>query len=87
MSLTPDDIAAVVRAQSTLLGLPITDEQRPGVQAYLTLAAGLAEPVLRVAAQLGTHDESGSIFQPVAPREATTGNGISTAKGDAGGGA
>jgi hypothetical protein len=86
MPLSAEEIAAVVRSQSTLLGLPITDSQRPGVEAYLTLAAGMAEPVLRLAAQLDVHDESGSIFQPVVPREATTGNGTSAAKGDAGGG-
>ena len=67
MPLSAEDIALVVRAQSTLLGLPITASQRPGVEAYLALAAGMAEPVLRLAAQLGPPDESGSIFQPLSP--------------------
>jgi hypothetical protein len=74
MPLSADEIAAVVRSQSTLLGLPITDAQRPGVEAYLSLAAGMAEPVLQLAAQLGAPDESGSIFRPVAAQPATSGD-------------
>lgn len=58
---------AVLDAQSALLGLTITPDQRPGVAQYLALAAGMAAPVIRLAAQLTPVDESGSVFTPVAP--------------------
>jgi hypothetical protein len=65
MPLTPDQITAVMHAQSALLDLPIAPEHQPGVANYLSLAAGMAEPVIALAATLDSHDESGSIFRPV----------------------
>ena len=65
--LDPRTAEAVLDAQAALLGLPITPDQRPGVAQYLALAAGMAAPVIRLAAQLTPVDESGSVFTPVAP--------------------
>ena len=59
------DFEAYVDAQSALLGLPITPEQRPGVVRYLQLAAGFAPRVMDFA--LTPADESGSVFVPVSP--------------------
>ena len=65
MPLSPEQLESVMHAQSALLGLPIAPEHQPGVVAYLSLAAGMAEPVIALAARLDAHDESGSIFRPV----------------------
>lgn len=67
--LEPERAAAVVDANSALLGVPVTLEHRAGVVSYLTLAAGLAKPMLRVASALAPADESGSVFRPVGPSE------------------
>lgn len=65
-TLTPQQVEAIVKANAEALGLPISAEHRPGVIAFFTLAAGMAE---RVMAQPLTHeDESGSVFRPVSPR-------------------
>ncbi len=65
--IEPERAAAVVDAQSRLLGIPIAPEHQAGVVNYLMLAAGLAQPMLQVAATLTPTDESGSVFAPVAP--------------------
>ena len=65
MPLNREQVEAVMHAQAALLDLPIAPEHQPGVANYLALAAGMAEPVIALAATLGPHDESGSIFQPV----------------------
>ena len=65
MALTAEQLESVMHAQSALLGLEIAPEHRPGVKAYLARAAGMAEPVIALAAMLDAHDESGSIFRPV----------------------
>ncbi|MGD9833495.1 MAG: DUF4089 domain-containing protein [Piscinibacter sp.] len=65
-ALTPPQVEAVVKANAELLGLPIAAEHRPGVIAFFTLAAGMAERVM--AEPLTPHDESGSVFRPLAPR-------------------
>jgi hypothetical protein len=65
-TLTPQQVEAIVKANADALGLPIAAEHRPGVIAFFTLAAGMAE---RVMAQPLTHEEeSGSVFRPVSPR-------------------
>ena len=65
-TLTPQQVEAIVKANADALGLTISAEHRPGVVAFFTLAAGMAE---RVMAQPLTHeDESGSVFRPVSPR-------------------
>ena len=72
MSQTLDihTIEAVLDAQAALLGLPISNEQRPGVAQYLSLANGMAASVMPVAARLTPIDESGSMFVPVVPASA-----------------
>jgi hypothetical protein len=66
MALTPAQIEALVNANAAALELRIGAEHKPGVLAFVTLAAGMAELVL--AQRLGVDDESGSVFEPVAPR-------------------
>ena len=61
------DFEAYVDAQSALLGLPISAEQRPGVVRYLQLAAGCAPRVMDF--PLTPADESGNVFVPVAPED------------------
>ena len=53
---------------------------------YLTLAAGMAVPVIRLAAQLTPADESGNVFEPVAPSTATSGLGAGSGPEPAWGG-
>ncbi len=65
MALTPQQIEAVVAANAATLGLRIAAEHKPGVLAFFTLAAGMAE--LLQGMPLGVADESGSVFMPVAP--------------------
>ena len=59
------DFDAYLDAQSALLGLQITPEQRPGVLRYLQLAATMAPRVMDF--KLTPADESGSVFVPVSP--------------------
>ena len=54
---------AYVDAQSVLLGLPISPEQRPGVLRYVQLAATMAASVMDF--KLTPADESGSVFLPI----------------------
>lgn len=66
------DLEAYLDAQSALLALPITAEQRPGVLRYLQLAASMAPRVMDF--KLTPADESGSVFLavrvPVPPEDA-----------------
>jgi hypothetical protein len=64
--MTPAEVDAVVQANAAALGLRIAAEHKPGVLAFFTLAAGMAERVM--AQPLGVDDESGAVFVPVAPR-------------------
>ena len=57
------DFEAYLDAQSALLSLPISAEQRPGVLRYLQLAATMAPRVMDF--KLTPADESGSVFVPV----------------------
>ncbi len=57
------DLDAYIDAQSALLGLALTAEQRPGVLRYMQLAAGMAPRVMDFA--LTPADESGAVFVPV----------------------
>ena len=61
----PIPIESIVAAQASLLELPIAAEHRPGVVAYFALASEMARLVNGLV--LDTHDESGSVFLPVAP--------------------
>ena len=61
------DLEAFVDAQSELLGLAITPQQRPGVLRYMQLIVGMAPRVMDFAAGLTPADESGNTFVPVAP--------------------
>ena len=61
------DFEAYIDAQSVLLGLPISAEQRPGVLRYLQLAATMAASVMDF--KLTPADESGSVFVPVSPED------------------
>jgi hypothetical protein len=60
------DHAAYVDAAAAALGLKIAAEHRPGVLRYYALAAGMAAVVQGL--PLEPHDESGSVFHPVAPQ-------------------
>jgi hypothetical protein len=59
------DMDAFVDAQSAMLGLSLSAEQRPGVLRYMQLVAGMAPRVMDFA--LTPADESGSVFVPVSP--------------------
>jgi hypothetical protein len=67
MALTPQQVEAIVDTQSALLELRLASAHRPGVIAYFTLAAGLAERVMTL--PLGIEDEPAAVFTPVAPRK------------------
>ena len=54
---------AYLDAQSALLALPISAQQRPGVLRYLQLAASMAPRVMDF--PLTPAEESGSVFVPV----------------------
>ncbi len=66
MPLTPQQVEALVNANAAALDLRLAAEHKPGVIAFFTLAAGMADLVMGQA--LGLEDESGAVFQPVAPR-------------------
>ncbi|MFT3954270.1 MAG: DUF4089 domain-containing protein [Piscinibacter sp.] len=65
-TLTPQQVEALVKASADAIGLPLAAEHRPGVIAFFTLAASLAERVMDQ--PLTPEDESGSVFVPVSPR-------------------
>ena len=66
--MKPTPIESIVAAQASLLDLPIAAEHRPGVVGYFALATEMARLVNGL--ELGTEDESGSVFLPVAPEHA-----------------
>jgi Protein of unknown function (DUF4089) len=63
--MTPQQFDAMIDAGAHALGLRIAAEHRPGVAAFLALAAAMADLVQGL--PLGVEDESGSVFTPVAP--------------------
>jgi hypothetical protein len=65
VALTPQQIDALVAANAAALDLRIAAEHKPGVIAFFTLAAGLAELVNGL--PLTVEDESGAVFTPMAP--------------------
>ena len=65
-TLTPAQIEALVQANAAALGLRIAAAHQPGVIAFVTLSAAMAERVIRQ--ELGVEDESGAVFVPVSPR-------------------
>ena len=68
------DLQTFIDAQCSLLGLTLTEAQRPGVHRYLQLVVGLAPRVMDF--ELSPADESGNSFVPVstavAPAAAAT---------------
>ena len=60
-----DALERHVDAAAALIGLPIAAEHRPGVVAYLGLAAAMAEQVMGL--PLGPADEPAAVFVPVEP--------------------
>lgn len=64
--LTAPQAEALMNASAAALDLRIAAEHRPGVVQYLVLASGMADLVMGQA--LGLEDESGAVFEPVAPR-------------------
>ncbi len=66
MALSPQQIEALAEASAAALGLPIAAQHRPGVLAFLALAATLAERVNGL--PLGIEDEPAAVFVPVSPR-------------------
>lgn len=65
MALTPQQIEALVAANAAALGLHIAAEHKPGVLAFVALAAGMADLVQGL--PLGIEDEPGSVFTPITP--------------------
>jgi hypothetical protein len=59
------DLERHVDATAALIGLPLAPEHRPGVIAYVGLAATLAKLVMDV--PLTTADEPAEVFVPVEP--------------------
>ena len=66
MTMTPQQIEALVVANAAALGLHIAAEHRPGVLNFFTLAATMAELVN--AQPLGPEDEPANVFTPVSPQ-------------------
>lgn len=64
--LTAPQAEALMNASAAALDLRIAAEHRPGVVQYLVLASAMADLVMGQA--LGLEDESGAVFEPVAPR-------------------
>ncbi|WP_027475317.1 DUF4089 domain-containing protein [Curvibacter gracilis] len=60
---SPEALARYVEAAADALGLSLTPEQRPGVQAYFGMAARFA--AVLEATELHAHDESALRFEPV----------------------
>lgn len=58
-------VEAYVDAQCALLGMTLAPVHRPGVVRYMQLVMGMAPRVMDF--PLLPHDESGSVFVPVAP--------------------
>ena len=67
MPMTPAQVEALVDAAATAIALPIAAAHRPGVLAFYSLAATMADLVEGL--PLARDDESGSVFVPVAPKE------------------
>ena len=65
MALTPQQIEALVAATAAALDLHIAAAHKPGVLAFVALAAGMADQVMGL--PLGVEDEPGNVFTPVAP--------------------
>jgi hypothetical protein len=65
MALTPQQVEAMVNANAAALDLRIAAEHRPGVIAFATIAAGMAELVNGL--PLGIEDEPAAVFTPVSP--------------------
>lgn len=61
-----DEVEHAVDAAAAVLGLHIAGESRTAVLGYFRLAATMAATVMAV--PLTPADESGSVFQPVAPQ-------------------
>ncbi|MCW5664908.1 MAG: DUF4089 domain-containing protein [Piscinibacter sp.] len=67
--LTSQQAEALMNASAAALDLHLFAEHKPGVVHYLVLASGMADLVMGQA--LGIEDESGAVFEPVAPRGPT----------------
>ena len=65
MAMTPQQIEALAAATSAALDLHIAAAHKPGVLAFVALAAGMADQVMGL--PLGVEDEPASVFAPVAP--------------------
>ena len=63
--MTPQQIEALVAANAVALDLHLAAAHKPGVLAFMTLAAGMADQVMGL--PLGVEDEPASVFTPVAP--------------------
>jgi len=63
------DLQTFIDAQCSLLGLTLTEAQRPGVHRYLQLVVGLAPRVMDF--ELSPADESGNSFVPVSTAVST----------------
>ena len=70
MAMTPQQIEALVAATSAALDLHIAAAHKPGVLAFFTLAAGMADQVMGF--PLGVEDEPGNVFTPVSPEGPST---------------
>jgi hypothetical protein len=64
--MTPQQVESLVNANAAALDLRLAAEHQPGVLAFFTLAAGMADLVM--GQPLGVEDESGAVFVPVSPR-------------------
>jgi hypothetical protein len=63
--MDPEHIEAYVDAAAAALCLPLAPAHRPGVIAYFTLAAALAELVAGMPLDVG--DDAAPVFAPIAP--------------------
>ena len=71
-------IEAYIDAAAAALDLPLAPAHRPGVLAYFTLAAGLADLVM--AAPLGVGDEPAPVFTPIGPDDLPTATRVASSR-------
>jgi hypothetical protein len=65
MTMTAEQIERFVDANAAALGVPIAAEHRKGVLAFFALSTRMADLVEGL--PLTPADESGNVFEPVAP--------------------
>jgi hypothetical protein len=69
MKLSPEAVEAYVDHTAAAIGLTLAPEHREGVLRYMGMVMAFAPTVMEVV--LSPADESGNVFHPVSPKEAS----------------